>query len=99
MIEQDIEQGNYKLHKSPGLLLQGEERHAELESIFETDSEERTPRPVEDQSSFKNAYANFINDERSVKTLVLLSKLQLIIAKLCLCLDGVLARERITMTL
>jgi hypothetical protein len=81
--------------------LQGEERHAELESIFETDSEtqERTPKAVEDQSSFKNAYSNFINDERSVKTLVLLSKLQLIIAKLCLCLDGVLARERITMTL
>ena len=48
-----------------------------------------------DLKNYKNPATNFIKDERSLRTLVVSSKLQIIVSKLCLLLDQVLARERI----
>lgn len=48
-----------------------------------------------DLKNYKNPATNFIKDERSLRTLVVSSKLQIIVSKICLLLDQVLARERI----
>ena len=71
----------------------------ELDSVFETTSQYSSAPAILDLKNYRNPATNFIKDERSVRTLVVNSKLQLIVAKLCLLLDQVFARERIAMSM